>query len=152
MPLRLLILICVFLTGCSAVETLKEDYLKADQFDESTMSEAFNVLRRDYLGVEDNDKDLRRQARLAAYDHILRTPYAKDYEALRPVIDDALKAPEAAPYIFIHFFPKKGREDLKKTSYLVVFSRIRRKIVYADKFTLPSGDPLYRYYSVLAKL
>ena len=152
MPLRLLILICVCLTGCSAVETLQEDYLKADQFDESTINEAFRVLRRDYLGMDDSDKDLRRQARLAAYDRIMRTPYAKDYEALRPVIDDDLKAPEAAPYIFIHFFPKKERKDLNKTSYLVVFSRIQHKIVYAGKFTFPSGDPLYRYYSVLAKL
>jgi len=142
----------IFLSGCVAVEALKEDYLRVDEFNEFTMREAFEKIKRDYLGVDDLDHDTRRKAELLAYDKIMSTKYIDDYEVLAPTIDDALQMPETQPYIFVHFFPKEEKTDLDHTSYLVVVNRFYKRIEYADIFTLPKGDSFYRYYEILQKI
>ncbi len=144
--------VIVFLSGCTAVDTLKENYLRVDEFNKFTMREAFNTIKRNYLGVGDIDHDTRQKSELMAYDKIMGTQYKDDYEVLDPTIDDALQMPEALPYIFVHFFPKEGRPDITRTSYLVVINRFYKRIEYSGVFTLPKGDPFYRYHEILRKI
>jgi len=137
------------LSGCAAIQEIKEDYLKTNEYDSFVMEDAFNQLKHNYLGVSDLDKDTRRKAEILAYDKILSTSYKDDYEVLQPIIDDNLTMPQAYPYIFVHFLPREEKPELLPNSYLVVFNRFHARIVYSGVFTPPKGDPLYRYHEIL---
>ena len=146
------VLAIIFLSGCTAMQTLKEDYLHSDEFNEFTMREAIDKIKTDYLGVEKLDDDARQKAELIAYDYFITTEYISDYEALDPTIDDAIQMPEALPYFFIHFFSKDNNIDIAQTSYLVVVNRYYNNVEYSGVYTLPKGDPFYRYHNIIKKI
>ncbi len=134
------------------MDTIKQDYLKADEFDDHSMREAMKTLKTDYLGGKENNRVERERLELLAYDEIMKSPYKNDYQVLFPKIDDQLRAPNSHPYYFVHFPPNVGRSDIAGTTFLVVINRVRERAEYADVFILPGGDPYYKYSQVLRGL
>jgi hypothetical protein len=145
-----------FLTSsCDALETIKKDYLRADEFDSDTIDEAVRSLKVDYLGLDEPSDEIMAKAEIIAYNKIITTPYKDSFQIHFPKVDEHLTMPEAFPYMFVHFTPKLD-EDIEGEkfhtsfqTYLVVVSRFYDKILYSGLFSLPKGDPFYRYNSII---
>ena len=151
---RLIIVLILILavSGCSStVDTIKTDYLKADDFDESTMSVAMETIKKDYLKDEETRKDRKKKllSEFLAQRELLNSEYKYYFRVDLPEINNDAGMPETTPFIFIHFRPLEGVDGFPGRTYLVVIRRFNNQIVYSGLFIPPEGDPFYRYAGIL---
>ena len=152
------LVICVLfscLVGCSAMETLRDDYLDVDEYDANTMYEAGQDLKYDFLGAEKPflEKDEKSAVLFVSQNRLLLTEYKDKFLLSEAYIDEDPGLPEAFSYIFVHIPPKPEYPELAGSTYLFVYRRIEQgKIIYEELFTPSKGDSFYRYNNILKKL
>lgn len=143
----------IIFSGCSAMKTIKNDYLKGDEMESGTMGKAMKTLKYDYLKATKPDYFSEKnvmKARLIAQDAMSATKYVEDYQVDFSVVDTDIMMPGTEDYVFVHFPPKEDK--FSDTTYLVVISRFFDRVVYSGVFTTPKGDSFYKYSQVLREL
>jgi len=150
-----LILAVFIVSGCAAMDDIKDNYLGGTK-DAVPLKEANTTFKENYLGSVPLvfDAETTRRLTYMAQEKILSIPkYKEDFDLLSAAIDQELMMPDASSYAFIHFKPKEEKmAEYQKKTYMVVISLFGERIVYADLFQAPLGDPLYRYKDIIENI
>ncbi|MBF0479838.1 MAG: hypothetical protein HQL26_10180 [Candidatus Omnitrophica bacterium] len=143
------VFILLGVAGCAQVKAGGNDYLKADQWRQGTMKDAYESVRDDYLKSGIGDKKAQQEAELAASEHLKASLYKDQFDFLKPFTDKDAGMPETAPFYFIHFPSRDISDANRDVSFLVIVRRGACQIVFADIFKKPQGDLFYRYKEIL---
>lgn len=141
--------------GCSSMETLRDDYLGADEYDGATLHELKQDIKYDLLGMERPllEKYEKNSVIFIAQNRLSLGEYKDKFYLSEAYIDQEPSMPESFPYVFVLIPPKPEIKEFKGQMYLFVFRRLDLgTILYEGLFTPKKGDSFYRYNDIIKEL